>query len=138
MTGYKTVKSSDKRRESASGDDVDDHHHVDLFAAMTLLKTAEDFEKFFIDLCTPKELKDMAGRWLTARLLSEGLPYRQIYEQTGVSTVTVTRVARSLETGAGGYRLLLGRCRTPLKKKKFSNADSTVKNSHSKIRSPRR
>lgn len=49
----------------------------------------------------------MADRWKTAKLLEESIPYREIYEKTGVSTATVTRVARSLSMGSGGYRLAL-------------------------------
>lgn len=73
------------------------------------IKSAEEAQIFLLDLCTPKEIEGMAGRWQAALLLSEGLSYREIYEQTGVSTATVTRVARSLARGAGGYRLLLER-----------------------------
>jgi TrpR-related protein YerC/YecD len=64
---------------------------------------------FLEDLCTPAEILAMADRWRVAQLLDEGLPYRQIYEKTGVSTATVTRVARSLALGAGGYRAALAR-----------------------------
>jgi TrpR-related protein YerC/YecD len=66
---------------------------------------------FLDDLCTPSELSAMAERWRVAQLLEEGIPYREIYEKTGVSTATVTRVARALASGAGGYRAALARAR---------------------------
>jgi len=50
----------------------------------------------------------MAERWQVVRLLDQGMSYRQIYEETGVSTATVTRVAKSLRFGSG-YRLVLDR-----------------------------
>lgn len=81
-----------------------------LFAAVASLKEAGDCAAFFADLCTPAELDALAGRWKVARLLDKGLPYREISERTGISTATVTRVARCLTYGKdGGYRLLLSR-----------------------------
>jgi len=86
---------------------------LDLYKAISGLKTKEETAKFLLDLCTPAELTAMAGRLKAARLLREGLSYREIYEKSEVSTATVTRVARCLTTGAGGYRLVLDR--TPTK-----------------------
>ncbi len=80
-----------------------------LLEAIASLKTSEECRAFFADLATPDELASMADRWNTARLLDEGLPYREINELTGVSTATVTRVARALTLGAGGYRLAMDR-----------------------------
>jgi TrpR-related protein YerC/YecD len=81
-----------------------------LFSAVLSLKSAEDCAAFFADLCTPAELEALAGRWKVARLLDKGLPYREISEKTGISTATVTRVARCLTYGRdGGYRRLLDR-----------------------------
>src|SRR4051794_16476249 len=94
-----------------------DLREKDLFSAFLKLESLEDFRKFFKDLCTPAELQSMADRWKVAQLLHEGLPYRTIYERTGVSTATVTRVARCLEYGEG-YRVLLQRT-----KKRGKNAE---------------
>jgi TrpR-related protein YerC/YecD len=51
----------------------------------------------------------MSQRWHIARLLEQGLPYREISEQTGSSTATVTRISQWLRHGEGGYRLVLDR-----------------------------
>jgi TrpR-related protein YerC/YecD len=81
-----------------------------LFAAVLSLKNAAECESFFADLCTPAELEALSGRWTVARLLDKGIPYREISEKTGISTATVTRVARCLTYGNdGGYRRLLDR-----------------------------
>lgn len=81
-----------------------------LFEAVLTLKSPADCAAFFSDLCTPAELEALAGRWRVARLLDEGLPYRRISEATGISTATVTRVARCLTYGRdGGYRRALDR-----------------------------
>ena len=80
----------------------------DLLAAVLAHKSPEDCEAFFTDLCTPAELDALSGRWRVARLLAQGMPYREISEKTGISTATVTRVARCLTYGReGGYRRAL-------------------------------
>ena len=81
----------------------------ELCRAISELRNPEECSQFLLDLCTPAELAAMADRWKAAKMLQQGLSYREIYEKSGVSTVTVTRVARSLNMGAGGYRLLLER-----------------------------
>ena len=84
-------------------------HLKELFDAIRLLKNEGEFQRFFDDLCTPAELRSLADRWRVAQLLEKGIPYRVINEETGVSTATITRVARSLIYGAKGYRLILDR-----------------------------
>lgn len=81
----------------------------ELYRAILLLKTPSECERFFSDLCTPAEMSAMADRWATVGRLVQGQSYRAIYQATGVSTATVTRVARTLEFGKGGYRLILER-----------------------------
>ena len=79
----------------------------ELITAFLGLKSTKDAGNFLIDLCTPMEIKEMCERWKVARLLAEGIPYRQISQLTGTSTTTVTRVARALHNGDGGYSAVL-------------------------------
>ena len=81
----------------------------ELFEAILSLRTPEEAERFFRDLCTLSELEAMAHRWQAARLLDEGLPYHEVATRAGTSTTTVTRVANWLRHGEGGYRLVLER-----------------------------
>ncbi len=92
----------------------EDRHLDALCEALTNLDSVEDFRIFLQDLCTPAELRSMADRWRVARLLAEGISYRTINERTGVSTATITRVARSMTYGARGYQTLLERIKEPL------------------------
>ncbi len=78
-----------------------------LFKALLQLDSLEECERFLLDLCTPAELTAIADRWSVARLLDREISYRKIREETGVSTATVTRVARALLYGEDGYRALL-------------------------------
>lgn len=81
----------------------------DLFKAILALRDLDECERFMTDLCTPAELQSLADRWRVAQLLERGVSYRAIYEKTGVSTATVTRVARALTYGEDGYKIMLER-----------------------------
>lgn len=81
----------------------------ELMHAISLLKNPEEALQFFTDLCTPAELESMSDRWQVIPLLRQGVPYRSIHEQTGVSVTTITRVARCLSFGTGGYNLIADR-----------------------------
>jgi len=79
----------------------------ELFSALLGLQTVAELRAFFLDLCTPAELQAFKDRWAVVELLAEGMTYRAIHDQTGVSVTTVGRVARCLTDGAGGYRKAL-------------------------------
>lgn len=75
-----------------------------LMEVISLMGSAEECEAFFSDLCTIRELQDMAQRFETAQLLKAGKNYREISESVGVSTATISRVSRCLNYGSGGYK----------------------------------
>ena len=81
----------------------------DLFSAILSLQTLEECYNFFDDLCTVAELKAMEQRWQVAKMLEEGVVYSEIAARTGASTATISRVNRSLNYGADGYRLAMKR-----------------------------
>lgn len=82
-----------------------------LARALLALRSGEEAERFLRDLTTPGELQALAERWRVARMLDAGdKSYREISAETGVSTTTVTRVARFLgQERFQGYRLVLDR-----------------------------
>jgi TrpR-related protein YerC/YecD len=75
---------------------------TELFKAILNLKTLEECENFFCDLCTLDEIKKMEKRWQIARMLYQEIPYRDIAEELKVSSTTVSRVAQGLYHGANG------------------------------------
>jgi TrpR-related protein YerC/YecD len=78
-----------------------------LCEALASCKTPEAVADFLRDIGTLTELQAWSERLEVARLLAKGKTYREIAETTGASTTTVTRVARFLQGGEGGYRRLL-------------------------------
>ena len=78
-----------------------------LFEAIGSLDGLDETERFFRDLCTLTELRDLSQRWAVARLLDGGLHYAEISKRTGASTATITRIASWLNHGEGGYRAVL-------------------------------
>ena len=75
-----------------------------LFRTILNLQTIEECYAYFEDLCTIKELQDMAQRLDTAILLDQGMSYQKIAREVGVSTATIGRVSKCLNYGTGGYR----------------------------------
>ena len=74
-----------------------------LFEVIMNLETVEDCYDFFEDVCTIKELTDMAQRLDAAFLLDEGANYQTISQEIGISTATISRVSKCLKYG-DGYR----------------------------------
>ncbi len=80
-----------------------------LFEAVLKLKDIDECYRFFEDICTVNEIKSLAQRLDVARMLTEGRTYTEICRATGASTATISRVNRSLNYGADGYRMILER-----------------------------
>ena len=80
-----------------------------LFRSILLLESEDECRAFFEDLCTIKELQDMAQRLETARLLYAGKNYQEISKQVGISSTTISRVSRCLNYGGGGYEKVIAR-----------------------------
>ena len=75
--------------------------------ALASCKTPAAVADLLRDIGTLTELQAWSERLEVARLLATGKTYREIADVTGASTTTVTRVARFLQGGEGGYRRLL-------------------------------
>lgn len=80
-----------------------------LMQCILSLKTPEECEAFFLDLCTMSELGAMVQRLEVAQLLRSDLVYNDIVAKTGASSATISRVARCLNYGSGGYEMVLER-----------------------------
>ena len=77
-----------------------------LYTMLSQLENADQVEALFEDLCTKKEVENMAERLFAAQLLMEGKPYNQVMEQANISSATLSRVSRCVQYGSGYSRLL--------------------------------
>ena len=80
-----------------------------LFEAILTLENVEECYNFFEDIGTVAEIKAFAQRLEVAKMLCEKRTYKDIRELTGASDATISRVNRSLNYGADGYKLVLDR-----------------------------
>ena len=83
--------------------DTDNKMIDDLYDLIASLKSREECRELFSDMCTNKEIEQMAQRIYAARLLIEGKTYNQVIEETDISSATLSRVSRCVQYGEG-YR----------------------------------
>ena len=78
-----------------------------LFTTVLNCETVEDLEALFDDLCTYKEVEQMAQRIEAAKMLTQGKTYAEIIDKTEISSATLSRVSRCVQRGSGGYTKFL-------------------------------
>ena len=77
-----------------------------LYQLIAQISDPEDIRALFDDLCTRKEIANMAERVHAARLLLEGNTYSQVMAQADISSATLSRVSRCVQYGSGYSKLL--------------------------------
>ena len=77
-----------------------------LFQLIASIDNEEDCRMLFDDLCTIKEVENMAERLYAAKLLIEGNTYNQVMAQGDISSATLSRVSRCVQYGKGYSKLL--------------------------------
>jgi TrpR-related protein YerC/YecD len=80
-----------------------------LYPAFAHSEDPAQVEAIMGDLCTIREIHEMAQRLTVAFMLDAGESYTAIQERTGASTTTIARVSKCLNYGTGGYRAVLER-----------------------------
>ena len=73
----------------------------ELYETIIRLKTTDDCKLLFEDLCTHKEVENMAQRICAARLLKKGETYNQVMQKTGIASATLARVSSCVKYGKG-------------------------------------
>lgn len=96
------------------GGKVMDHHPRwrneitdQLFKAVLALENTDECYRFFDDIATISEIKELSQRLEVARMLNEGFIYEDIVKKTGASSATISRVKKCLNYGADGYQIIL-------------------------------
>ena len=77
-----------------------------LFRLIASIDNADDCRARFEDLCTGKEVENMAERLYAAKLLMDGNTYNQVMQQSDISSATLSRVSRCVQYGKGYSKLL--------------------------------
>lgn len=85
----------------------------ELLKALISLDSADEAFALLQDLCTIREVREMAQRLQVASMLAAGEHYSHIQELTGASATTISRVSKALNYGADGYRSVLGKLGPP-------------------------
>lgn len=88
--------------EQNSKNDRIDH----LYQLIASIDNPEDVRALLDDLCTRKEISNMAERVFAAKLLIEGNTYNQVMAQADISSATLSRVSRCVQYGSGYSKLL--------------------------------
>jgi TrpR-related protein YerC/YecD len=78
----------------------------DLCKILCSITNEKECMDFLQDLCTQKEMENMAERVYAAKLLMEGNTYAQVMENASISSATLSRVSRSLQYGKGYKKVL--------------------------------
>jgi TrpR-related protein YerC/YecD len=77
-----------------------------LYQLIASIDKPEDCQALFEDLCTTKEIENMAERLHAANLLLQGNTYNQVMAQSDISSATLSRVSRCVQYGKGYSKLL--------------------------------
>ena len=78
----------------------------ELYQLIAQTTDPEDVRDLLDDLCTRKEVENMAERVFAAKLLMEGNTYNQVISQTSISSATLSRVSQCVQYGKGYSKLL--------------------------------
>lgn len=95
------------RRSFTEGNWRKDPWFTALCRAIASCKTEGEVAEFLRDVGTLSELQAWSERLEVAKQITKGRTYRDICASTGASTTTITRVARFLQSGEGGYERFL-------------------------------
>ena len=72
-----------------------------LYRLMVSIQDTDTCRALLEDLCTAKELENMAERCWAAKLLMEGCTYNHVMERADISSATLSRVSRCVQYGKG-------------------------------------
>ncbi len=78
----------------------------ELYELFVSLSSIEDCKNLLEDLCTYKEVEQMAERVRAAKLLMEGKTYQEVIGVTDISSATLSRISRCVKYGKGYSKLL--------------------------------
>ncbi len=81
-------------------------HIEEMYDLIASISDPGQIRDLFDDMCTRKEIDNMAERIFAAKLLLEGKTYSQVMAQADISSATLSRVSRCVQYGSGYSKLL--------------------------------
>ena len=78
-----------------------------VYEMLAELSTPEEVKAFMEDICTLREIEQIAQRMECAQYLLRGDTYLEIISRTDISSTTLSRISRCIQHGSGGYSELL-------------------------------
>lgn len=85
---------------------MNDQKKARLYELLAKIDNPEDVKHLLEDLCTKKEVINMAERLYAAELLLQGNTYNQVMAQSDISSATLSRVSQCVQYGKGYSKLL--------------------------------
>ena len=83
------------------------NHKIEaLYALLASISDPAQMQALMDDLCTRKEVENMAERVYAAKLLMSGNTYTQVMAQAKISSATLSRVSQCVQYGNGYSKLL--------------------------------
>lgn len=72
--------------------------------ALSKMDSKERIFEFMLDLLTEKEILEFSRRFEVAKMLDDGISYARIEKKTGMSSTTIARISKALNSENMGYR----------------------------------
>ncbi len=85
---------------------LDSIYVEELYKVLTSITDKEVLKEFINDLCTFKEIEQMAQRLEAAKLLLENKTYDEIIKETEISSATLSRVSKCVKYSKGYKKVL--------------------------------
>jgi len=76
----------------------------DTLTILTSIDSKERMFDFLLDLMTEKEMLEFSRRFEVAKMLDDGISYSRIEKKTGMSSTTIARISKSLNSDNFGYK----------------------------------
>ncbi len=75
-----------------------------ILIALSKMDSKERIFEFMLDLLTEKEILEFSRRFEVAKMLDDGISYARIEKKTGMSSTTIARISKALNSENMGYR----------------------------------
>ena len=75
-----------------------------VLVALSKMDSKERIFEFMLDLLTEKEILEFSRRFEVAKMLDDGISYARIEKKTSMSSTTIARISKALNSENMGYR----------------------------------